>query len=303
MESAFSQTDWGTGYDVPLSQQEFDLLRELAHRQAGIHLGPHKKEMLKARLLKRLRTLGFKSFLEYYSHLQHRDDAGDERVQFVNALTTNVTEFFREEHHFRFLREQWLPSLRAGATSNRLRIWSAGCSTGEEPYSIAMAVREGLGPACPAWDVRILASDIDSDALQRAADGIYPQEKLAQVPVPLHARYFLCGTGKFTGKVRVRPQLQEWLTFRRMSLVEPAWPIYTRFDAIFCRNVLIYFNRADQERVLKRLLEYLDDSGLLFLGHSEGVHGMNCGLHPVGPTTYRRGRPSADAVAPRGERK
>lgn len=278
-------------HDIPLSNREFTLLRDLVHAHAGIFLGPHKKELLKARLLRRLRRLDCATFMDYYVRLRDHDPRGEERIHFVNALTTNVTEFFREEHHFRFIQGQWLPDLRAErrtAGKRRLRIWSAGCSTGEEPYSIAIAIRESLGPVANLWDVRILASDIDSDALHRAAEGIYPEERLCRVPAALHRRYFLRGTGANEGNICVRPELKEWIKFRRLSLFEEPWPIYTRFDAIFCRNVIIYFDRPDQQRVLTRLSDFLTDSGLLFLGHSEGVHGLNHGLEPRGPTIFRR---------------
>jgi chemotaxis protein methyltransferase CheR len=288
--------------DFSLSDEEFDLLRGLAYARAGIHLGPHKKELLRARLLKRVRALGCESFMEYYAYLRNFDHGGEERVRFINAITTNVTDFFREEHHFQYLQDQWLPSLRQRKPeARRLRIWSAGCSTGEEPYSIAMTVREALGPGANLWDVRILASDIDSDALQRAAEGVYPAERLERVPAHLRPRYFLKETGENASYICVRPELQQWITFRRISLMDDPWPIFTHFDAIFCRNVLIYFQRADQQRVLERLLTKLTPEGTLFLGHSEGIHGLNLGLVPKGPTTFQRGERPGNPPPPSGK--
>jgi chemotaxis protein methyltransferase CheR len=287
-----------------LSEKEFDLLRSFIHGQAGIFLGPQKREMLKARLSKRLRALGIPSFQSYYEHLQATGPAGEEWVHCINAVTTNVTGFYREAHHFRFLEEKWLPELRARAesTPRKLRIWSAGCSTGEEPYSIAMSLCESLGPVARIWDTRILASDIDTEALQRAHRGVYPMDRLSAVPPDLVPRYFLRGTGNNTGLVQVRPTLQAQVAFRRINLMEEPWPIHTRFDAIFCRNVMIYFDRDQQRRLIERFRAFLKEGGLLFLGHSESLHGWAAGLKHVQNTVYQAqshapARGSADCAA------
>jgi len=283
-----------------LGDLEFDLLRQFIHGHTGIALGPHKREMLKARLQRRLRALGMTAFMDYYQLLSERDAGGEELVRCVNAVTTNVTEFFREPHHFQFLAENWLPQRRSQAaqTGDRhIRIWSAGCSTGEEPYTIALMLREGLGPALAGWDVRILASDIDTDALSRAAAGVYPLERVASLPQPLLARGFLRGTGANVGQVRVRPELQDLVAFRRINLIDESWPVHTRFDAIFCRNVLIYFNRPTQQAILRRLVSFLKDDGLLFLGHSESLNGLFAGMKHWQNTIYQR-IGSVTAVSP-----
>jgi chemotaxis protein methyltransferase CheR len=247
--------------------------------------------MLKARLSRRLHVLGLSTFAAYYRFLHENDPSAEEHSHFINAVTTKVTGFFREEHHFRYLREQWVPALRERAVhggGRRIRIWSAGCSTGEEPYTIALTLRESLAAALSCWDVRILASDIDTDALARAGAGTYDRERAAPIPEALLARHFLRGTGANAGQVRTRPEMQALVAFRHINLMDDAWPINTRFDAIFCRNVLIYFDRPTQLRLVKRLATFLNENGLLFLGHSESLHGLFSGLKHIQNTIYRR---------------
>lgn len=282
----------GSRANVRLTDREFDVFSEFVQSHTGIALGPYKREMLESRLSRRLRFLGLPTFTAYYQLLCSQGPNGAEWGCFVNAITTRVTDFFREEHHFRFLSDKWIPRLRtrAARTGNRmLRIWSAGCSTGEESYTIGCVLREALGDAAHAWNIRILASDIDADALDRAAAGIYPMERVASLSRSLLARAFLRGVGANTGLVQVRPEIQALVTFRRINLVDEPWPIRTRFDAIFCRNVLIYFDRATQRRVLERLRTFLKDDGLLFLGHSESLHGVSGGMKHVENTIYQKG--------------
>jgi chemotaxis protein methyltransferase CheR len=279
-----------------LTDSEFELLRRLVLAQTGIALGPHKREMLKARLGRRLRALGLARFLDYYRLLSEGDPGGEELTRFVNAVTTNVTDFFREPHHFRFLAEQWLPRLRQRAGRDgerRLRVWSAGCSTGEEPYTIAFTLREALGAAAGCWNVRVLASDIDTDALARAAAGVYPAARAATVPPALRRRFLLKGTGANSDLVCVRPEVRGLVAFRRINLIDDPWPVHTSFDAIFCRNVLIYFDRPTQQRLLERLLRFLHDDGLLFLGHSESLNGLFAGMKHLENTVYQRTRSGA----------
>jgi chemotaxis protein methyltransferase CheR len=279
--------------DVAITDQEFDLLRRLIHAHAGITLAPWKRDVVRARLTRRLRELGLTTFAEYHTCLL-ADGSGSELMRFINAMTTNKTEFFREAHHFEYLRSTWLPSRGPcrRATDRRLRFWSAGCSTGEEPYSLAVTLLDALDGA-GTWDIRILASDIDTDVLARAAEGIYAAEQVAPVPAAMLPRYFLRGTGPREGLVRVKPAVRSLVTFRRINVIEEPWPIRARFDAIFCRNVLIYFDRATQQRLLHRLVHQLTDTGLLLLGHAETVHGLVTGLTQVAPTVYRREKASS----------
>lgn len=277
--------------DIPtIGDEEFQSFRTLIFQASGIALADVKRELVRARLGKRLRQLGCRSFAEYYDYLMTRDPRGDERQEMLNCITTNKTEFFREAHHFDFLKQVLLPQLRERAGRGghrRLRLWSAGSSTGEEAYSLAMTLREYFGPAA-GWDLRILASDIDTEVLREGEFGIYPEERLEGMPAALKHKYFLRGTGARSGFVRVRPEVRNLVAFRRVNLVQEPWPIHARFDAIFCRNVIIYFNRETQERLFDRLAGHLHEGGCLFLGHSENMHGQPGGLFvPQGGTVYR----------------
>ncbi len=271
-----------------LSDREFEAFRALVATHTGIALGPHKRALLRARLGQRLRVLGLGTFTDYHRVLVEHDPAGEEIARFVNAMTTNKTGFYREAHHFAYLAERWRS--QAGDRSGRggprvMRVWSAGCSTGEEPYTIAMTLVDAAGAASDCH-ARILASDIDTDVLQRAAAGIYSVDDVGAIPRAALARHFLRGTGPNTGLVRLRPALRALVTFRRINLLDDHWPIRARFDVIFCRNVLIYFDRPTQQRVLERLVGFLEDGGVLVLGHSEGIQGMLSGLRHVGNTIY-----------------
>jgi chemotaxis protein methyltransferase CheR len=280
-----------------ITDREFELFRVLVRRHTGIALGPQKRLLLQARLGKRLRALGLASFGEYYEALTAADGDGVELTRFINAVTTNKTDFFREPHHFRHLEEVWLPDVRRHAARDAdraLRLWSAGCSTGEEPYTIAMVLRDGLG-SLAGWNVRILASDIDTDVLERAAAGIYTLEQAAGVPAALLPRHFLRGRGQQEGLVRVRPEVHALVTFRRINLLEEPWPIRRPLDVVFCRNVLIYFDRPTQQRILARIASLLKPEGLLFLGHSESAYGLLEDVQHLGNTIYRL-RPPAEAA-------
>ena len=273
-----------------LTDLEFGILSALVASHTGIALGSDKRALLQARLGRRLRALGLSTFMEYYRILKDQGADGPELVRFVNAVTTNKTEFFREAHHFDHLREHVAPALEAAAAEGAervVRVWSAGCSSGEEPYSIAITLADAL-PSAEGWDVRILASDIDTDVLERARVGTYTLEEVAAVPRTALHRYFLRGVGNNDGLARVRPELRRRVAFRRINLLDDAWPIRTAFDVVFCRNVLIYFDRPTQTRVLERLLRFVKDDGLLVLGHAEGVHALVSGLRHAGNTMYRK---------------
>lgn len=281
---------------VPVTDREFEIFRALVLARTGIALTPQKRLLLQSRLAKRLRALGLATFTEYHEYLTLRDPDGEEMVHFINAVTTHKTEFFREPHHFHYLRDEWaaLKRRRCRRVGDRvLRFWSAACSTGEEPYSLAMTLLDALPELSHGWDLRILASDIDTDVLAHARNGTYGLDQAAPIPPPLRTRYLLRGTGAHAGLVRMRPILRELIVFRRISLLDEPWPIRTRFDAIFCRNALIYFDRPTQARILERLVGFLKDDGLLVLGHSETVHGLGLDLVPVGNTIYRCSRAGA----------
>lgn len=286
------------GWGMTIGDREFALFRDLVRAHTGISLSPQKRYLLQARLGKRLRALGLATYADYHRRLVEEGDTRGELTRFINAITTNKTDFFREAHHFEYLRDVVVPRFkarRAAGGDGRLRIWSAGCSSGEEPYTIAMTVREALG-AGAGWDVKILASDIDTDILTRAAGGVYPLVQADPIPKRLLARYFLHGAAGQAGLVRVGPELQAMIRFRRINFLDEPWPIRTSFDVIFCRNVLIYFDRPTQQRILERLVGFLKADGLLFLGHSESVHGLVMGLAHLGHTIYQRMAPATPAT-------
>jgi chemotaxis protein methyltransferase CheR len=286
--------------DREITDEEFDAFRDLIYAEAGIALNDGKRDLVKSRLSKRLRYFGLATFTEYYQHLMEGDPTGEERQRMINSLTTNKTDFFREAHHFDFLKSVFLPSIftqgRPGEPKN-LRIWSAGCSTGEEPYTIAMALAECLGKAVHT-DVRLLASDIDTDCLDQAREGVYAEERLDPIPEDLRRKYFIRGRGSNEGQVAVRPEIRKLVTFRRINLIEENWPIRTQFDAIFCRNVIIYFDRPTQLRLLDRFASMLQPEGRLFLGHSESLQGLTDRFLSVGGGVYRLNPAWAPCVRP-----
>lgn len=281
--------------ELAMSDEEFRLFQRLLRAHSGIALGSHKRYLGEARLARRLRALGLSSFAAYHDYLTTGDAGGEELIRFVNAMTTNKTDFFREPHHFRYLTEVWAPTVRQRAArtgERRVRLWSAGCSTGEEPYTLAMTVTEALGPS--GWDLRILASDIDTEVLARAEAGVYTAAQLEPVPPQLRERSF-APVGEPGGERRwqVRPELRALIAFRRINFNDDPWPIRTQFDVIFCRNALIYFDRSDQQRILTRLNGFLQADGVLCLGHSESVLGLLGEVRHVGHTTYRKDRRAA----------
>jgi chemotaxis protein methyltransferase CheR len=273
------------GSPPALTDTEFQQFRALVHAETGIALGDSKRQMVSSRLSRRLRFWGYRTFGQYWDHLQRWDQGGDELVRMINAITTNKTDFFREAAHFDCLRSTVLPEVAARPGPRRLRIWSAGCSTGQEAYSIAATVLAGLArPA--AWDIRILASDIDTDVLTAGKAAVYPVESTESVPVSLQPTLFEpSGAGRVA---QVRDAVRRLVVFRRINLNADPWPIRTLFDCIFCRNVVIYFDKEHQSRLIGRLVNYLQPGGYLFLGHSESLLGLRVGLQHVANTVYRK---------------
>lgn len=266
-----------------LRPQEFDAIRAYLYERTGIALGDNKADMVFSRLAKRLRHLCVGRFGDYLDRARADDPAG-ERQEFINALTTNKTDFFREAHHFAFLRETVIPQFRA-AGRTRLRVWCAASSTGEEPYTLAMTLRDHCPPA-DGWDVKILASDIDTKVLATAERGVYSDERVRDVPPALLQQHFLKGRGANAGTVVARPELKDMLSFRQVNLIADRWPMRGPFDLIFCRNVVIYFDRDTQAKLLARFASLLAPDGYLFMGHSENIHWAEA-FAPVGTTVYR----------------
>lgn len=245
------------------TQSEFERIRTLLYQHSGIKLNDSKKDMVYSRLGRRLRATGMKSFQEYLELVEQ--DEGDEWEAFINSLTTNLTAFFREPHHFPLLKEHVL-SLR----KKPLRLWCSAASTGEEPYTMAMTMIDAFGSYKPP--VEIIATDIDTNVLTKARAGIYSLERVEKLPPETLKRFFLKGTGKNNGFVQVRKELRDLISFRTLNLLDEQWPINGTFDVIFCRNVMIYFDKDTQYKILKRFAPMLESHGLLFAGHSESLH-------------------------------
>jgi chemotaxis protein methyltransferase CheR len=272
---------------VSLTDREFALLRALVREHTGIALRDSKRALVCARLGRRLRHHGYTSFTEYCTHLAERDADGEERRCLINAITTTKTDFFRERHHFDFLQTVVVPAFIGDDNGPiRMRLWSAGCSTGEEPYTLAITLLESL-PRGRSRDVRILASDINTDVLAVAAAGVYGRDVLGDVPRALQQRYFEAVAGD-PSRLTVGPAARALITLRQINLCRRPWPIRTQFDVIFCRNVLIYFDPATQSRLLDGLLAALAPGGYVFLGHSESLLGAEKGLRYVTRTVYQK---------------
>lgn len=278
--------------EFALTARDLARVSALIHERAGIALNPRKEKMVYGRLSRRLRACGIPSFGEYLDMLE-ADPGSSEWEAFTNALTTNLTAFFREGHHFPILREHLL----ARADRQRMVIWCAAASTGEEPYSIAITVCEAFGTLSPP--VRVIASDIDTGVLEVGDRGVYPVERMDGMEQGLLRRYFQKGCGANAGLARVRPELRSLVKFCRINLRDERWNIGRDVDAIFCRNVLIYFDRATQLAVLSRFAPVLSTGGLLFAGHSESLAYAGHLFRPLGNTVYLKAvsRPVAQAGA------
>lgn len=266
-----------------LTDTDFAVIARLAMQDFGLHLTPAKRELVYSRLLKRLNHLGFDQFDEYCRYVQS-PNGSEERQAMLSALTTNVTHFFREGHHFQLLREKVLPALiEAARRGGKIRVWSAACSAGQEPYSLAFTILD-LCPEAARLNIRILATDVDSQILNRAQTGFYPMEELKAIPES--ARKYI--EIKDKGSFGIGAGARELITFGNLNLIE-VWPVKGPFDVIFCRNVAIYFDKPTQSRLWARFAELLTPDGHLCIGHSERVAGpAENMLRPVGVTAYRR---------------
>lgn len=273
-----------TDREFTYTERDFRRICRLIHEHAGIALAPSKRDMVYSRLARRLRALGMAAFDAYLDHLESAGDA-EEWQAFTNALTTNLTAFFREPHHFDLLTRH----LRA-QTRRPILLWSCAASTGEEPYSIAIAACEAFDSMTPP--VRILATDVDTQVLATASAGIYPIERLERVGDERRRRFFLRGTGPYAGQCRVHPALQRLITFRPLNLLDAGYGLRGPFAAVFCRNVMIYFDKPTQYAILERIHPLLARDGLFFAGHSESFFHATDLFRACGQTVYRR----ADAV-------
>ena len=257
---------------------DFERVRALIYRRAGISLADSKQEMVYSRLARRLRATGIVSFSTYLDDLE-AGRMGDEWESFTNALTTNLTSFFREAHHFPLLADH-VKGLRDGP----ITVWCSASSTGEEPYSIAMTLCEAFNTMTPP--AQVIATDIDTNVLAIAAKGVYGIERLDKMPPERAKRFFLRGKGDQEGMVRVRPELRQLVTFKQLNLLADQWPLNGQFDVIFCRNVMIYFDKATQRKILSRFVPLMKPNALLFAGHSENFLYVSESLKLRGKTVY-----------------
>ncbi len=273
-----------TRIEFELTQSQFQRIRELVRTHTGIALSDHKFQLVHGRLARRLRALKLDNFGDYIRVLE---GGGPEIEEFTNAVTTNLTSFFREPHHFEYMSHEMIPALRArAADSRRLRIWCCAASTGEEPYSIAMVLREAQAQL-EGWDTRILATDLDSAVLAAGAAGVYSAARFENMDTKRVGRYFEKGTGAQAGNYRAREELRNLITFKQLNLMSP-WPMRGPFDAIFCRNVIIYFDKPTQRVLFDRMAKLQRPGDLLFLGHSETLYRVSTRYELVGRTIYRR---------------
>jgi len=272
--------------DFTLTDREFNQIRKLVIEHTGIALSDAKRNLVYGRLAKRLRKMEIGDFGSYIQLLES-PMGKDELSNFTNAITTNLTSFFRENHHFEYLKSNVIPNLlRLNADTKKIRIWSAGCSTGEEPYSIAMTIREMI-PESKDWDIKILATDLDTNVLAHAKAGIYSLEKINNVSKSRMKRFFLRGKGEQREDIKIRSELQNMIRFRQLNLMDP-WPIKNQFDIIFCRNVVIYFDKPTQKVLFKRYHELLKDTGHMFIGHSETMFKVSDDFKLIGNTIYTK---------------
>jgi chemotaxis protein methyltransferase CheR len=280
-ESAFDASRVREG---AVSDRDFARFQALIHREAGIFLAPAKKALLVTRLRRRLRELGIPSLRRYYDRVV--EDA-EERVRMLDAICTNETRFFREPRHFDFLADRVFPAWREAAARGRrpqrLRVWSAACSTGEEPYSIAMALRSAFPLG---WDLEVLATDLSTRVLEQARRGVWPIRKAEEIPRHHLRAFMLRGRGADEGIMKAGPELREIVRFARVNLVGDSWPVGPPFDLLLCRNVLIYFDVATKVRVVERLIDRVAEGGFLLLGHAESLGGLTQKARALMPTVY-----------------
>lgn len=269
--------------EFPFSDKDFSFLSALVNKRTGIQLPPHKRDMVYSRLVRRVRALNLKGFAEYCALLES-DQGNDEIGHCINAVTTNLTSFFRESHHFDHLQQAITQHISRHPNQKRLRIWSCASSSGPEPYSIAMVARKAMERASH-WDIKILATDIDTNMLATASAGEYPEDMADKIPAQY--KQFISSSGRDSGKVQMSPALRELISFKPLNLLE-RWPMKGPFEFVFCRNVVIYFDKATQRKLFDRIADLMTPDGFLYIGHSENLFNVSDRFKSVGRTIYQR---------------
>jgi len=276
--------------DMPeISKEMYKVFVEFIYTKSGISLGDKKEELVKARLMKRMRFHKFRSFRRYYDYVL-KDKSGEEITQMLNAISTNVTYFFREDGHFDYLSKTVLPEIinkKNSLGDKKIRIWSAGCSTGEEVYSILVTLNEYIKDLSN-WDIKILGTDLSTKTLEVATLGVYSWERRKDIPIQFFNKYFIRewkGTDK---KFRIKQEAKKYVVFRRLNLMRESYPFSNKFDIIFCRNVMIYFDKKVQGVLVNKFYKYLVEQGYLFVGHSESLIGIKTGFKKVSTAVHKK---------------
>ncbi len=269
--------------EFKFTREDFKVLRKISNEHSGILAPDDKFDMFYSRLSKRVRLHGLENFKQYCDYLTNNPK--EEFTAFINAVTTNLTSFFREQHHFDYLKATVIPEiLKRNSTTKKIRIWSAGCSTGEEPYSLAITLLESVPSG---WDIIILATDLDTNVLEAASAGVYAKDRVDGLSTKTLKRWFKNGTGNHADKVKVIKECQSIIRFKQLNLMQE-WPIKNQFDCIFCRNVLIYFDKETKEHLAQRYGELLATGSHLFIGHSESLHQLDTDFQMIGNTIYKK---------------
>lgn len=271
---------------IQLTQDDFGRFSAYVYQQCGINLTPPKRVLLEGRLQKRLISLNMKSFLEYYK-LVTSPGGKEELIHMLDSVSTNKTDFFRESAHFDFIRNIVLPQYKNSRSQKPIRIWSSACSTGEEPYTTAMVLQDCIDKSAPI-DYQILATDISTRALKHAANAVYEEDKIVDIPQSFRKRYLLRSKDPEKTLVRIIPELRRKVSYRRMNLMDADYKLDTLQDVIFCRNVLIYFDKETQKNVVQKLIQYLKPGGYLLIGHSESLFEMDLPLTQLMPATFQK---------------
>lgn len=271
-------------FSAQMTDNEFGRLSTYIFEQSGIKMPPVKKIMLQSRLQKRLRELGITSFKEYIEYVFSEAGQKNEIIHMLDVVSTNKTDFFREPVHFDFLKSNVLNAFGSNGT---FKVWSAGCSSGEEPYTIAITLNEYKGKN-PAFDYNIIGTDLSTQILEKAVTAVYKEERIVNIPIDLKRKYFLRSKDKTKQSVRVVKELRNKVNYKRLNFMDNVYNINDTFDVIFCRNVLIYFSRETQQSVIQKLCQHLKKDGYLFIGHSESIMGMDVPLIQIKPTIFKR---------------
>lgn len=280
-------------HEDAIASRDYARLCQLVYSRAGIHLGADRKTMLEVRIRRRLKDLSLSSYSAYCEYLFSAEGQREEIDDLIDVVTTNKTDFFREPRHFELLTERVLPEMASSSPDQRmLTVWSAGCSSGEEPYTLAMVLSEYVR-AHPDFRFRILATDVSRIVLNRAELAVYSKEAIQPVPAALRSKYLMRGREPGSGRFRVVPELRRLVEFRRLNLMDADYGLEGDVPIIFCRNVIIYFDRPTQQRLLARFARFLAPGGYLFVGHAETLHSLDLPLVPVAPALYRRSHGSA----------